>query len=273
MVDTRQLSLLDALDGHTAPPLPVPSPLPAPPDLASRLEELDRQLAPKSRLHLPPLPVVVKQRANRSTMGSLRHRAEPRPHWVLTLASSLASGDPDCALLLAQVLLLRVRRLPVPLDLKRALKAGQTRWLAGQPPRNSPIPELQPSDPVLAQALDRVAKHAGLGLPERGLPSIHWQPFATARVLGRYDERRHLILIHQALDSAAVPNWALDALIYHEFLHALLGSEQQGSRRVHHHTRFRRTEAAWPDHDRWCLWIKEQWPACHRRWKRRQPSA
>lgn len=271
--DTQQLSLLDLLTA-ASPAQAAPPPAPPSPDLAGLLEDWDRKLAGQGVQRLPALPVRISRRANRSTMGSLRHRPDPQPHWALCLATSLLESDPDCALLLGRVLLLRVRRLPVPLEFKRALKSGQNRWLqathAGTPdsPRFSGSID-QSADPHLTRILEQVAHRAGLGLPAAGLPVIRWQAFATGRVLGRYDERHHRIQIHLALRDSSVPDWALAALVYHEFLHALLGSELQGSRRVHHHSRFRRAEAEWPDHDRFVEWIRDQWPACHRRWQRR----
>lgn len=267
MHDTRQLSLLPILEAPAPRPRGTAELLP---ELGRSLEAEDRQLAASGSLRLPALPVRVTCRANRTTMGSLRHRTEPDSHWALCLATSLVESDPEAALLLGRVLLMRVRRLAVPLELRRILKQGQARWLSLVSRTHTRRETPTVSDPRLHERLEHVARTAALGLPSQGLPGIVWHVFETARVLGRYDERSNCIRINAALAEARTPLWALDALVFHEFLHALLGAEQQGSRRVHHHARFRRAEAAWPDHERWVEWIRTDWPACHRRWKRRR---
>lgn len=267
MNDTRQLSLLPILDAPTPRTRAVAELLP---ELGRALELEDQHLARSGSLRLPALPIRVSCRANRTTMGSLRHRTEPVSHWALCLATSLVENDPEAALLLGRVLLMRVRRLAVPMELRRLLKQDQARWLSLASNRPAHRDQFEVSDPGLLVRLEHVARTAALGMPQRGLPRIVWHVFATARVLGRYDERANLIRINKALAESRTPVWSLDALVFHEFLHALLGAEQQGSRRVHHHGRFRLAEAAWPDHERWVEWIRTDWPACHRRWKRRQ---
>ncbi|MCA9784467.1 MAG: hypothetical protein KC518_12855 [Candidatus Cloacimonetes bacterium] len=265
--DSHQLSLLPELDSLAASP-ETRERLQA--SLEIRLSEEDRLYAAAGRQRLPALPVKLVSRANRSTMGSLRHRQEPEPHWSLCLARSLLDSDPDTALLLGRILLRRIRKLPVSLEMRRLLKEGQLRWVHnGQHPGPRPA-EPVTSDPWLSLRLEDVAARSGREMPHTGMPSIIWKTFSTGRILGRYQDTSHCIQLHQALNDARTPDWALDSLIHHEYLHAVLGSERQGSRLVHHHRRFREAEAEWPEYERWCAWIRECWPGLYRRWKRGQ---
>jgi hypothetical protein len=65
--------------------------------------------------------------------------------------------------------------------------------------------------------------------------------------LGSYDFRAKLVRIHRVLDQPAVPVWFVRYVLFHELLHAALGEDTRGGRRVHHGPQFRRREAAYPD--------------------------
>ena len=72
--------------------------------------------------------------------------------------------------------------------------------------------------------------------------------------LGSYDEARNLIRIHRALDDPKVPSEVLESVIYHEMLHADLGSVVKGGRRFFHTPEFRRRErlySGFADAERW----------------------
>jgi len=76
--------------------------------------------------------------------------------------------------------------------------------------------------------------------------------------LGSWSSEHKLIRVHPALDSAAVPDWVIGFVVFHEMLHAELGVEDdpEGRRRVHT-AEFRAREQAHPDHSRAESWIRE----------------
>lgn len=213
--------------------------------LARELSAVDRELAGRQARE-----VVVRARANRSTLGSLRAGPDGLG-WRFTVARRLVDESPGDALLLGRILLHRLRRRPVPAAWSRRLAELRRNW--STPGETSAAPA--ESDPLLAVRLAAIARLAAPELPAERLPAIRWQPSRSRRVLGRYRPDRHDILLHAALDDPKVPDAVLDDLIHHELLHALLGPVRQGGRVVHHHAEFRRRERAWPGHataEAWC---------------------
>ena len=107
-----------------------------------------------------------------------------------------------------------------------------------------------------------IAEHLSEDLRERGAPSITWTPKkrSTARRglrLGSYDASRDLVRIHSVLDQAAVPEWVVAFVVYHELLHAVIPSKRSGRRLIHHSAEFRKREAAHPDYLRVTRWEKK----------------
>ncbi len=79
---------------------------------------------------------------------------------------------------------------------------------------------------------------------------IGWSPRPARRTLARWHEvagDRSRIVVNSLLDAAVVPERVLDYLVYHEALHETLRDRMEGSRRVYHHTEFRRRERLFPD--------------------------
>jgi hypothetical protein len=77
-------------------------------------------------------------------------------------------------------------------------------------------------------------------------------------IFGSYDARHKLIRIHPALDHAAVPEFFLKFVIYHEMLHAVLDPRPQpGGRRCVHTPQFRERERRHPDYLRAMKWETE----------------
>ena len=64
--------------------------------------------------------------------------------------------------------------------------------------------------------------------------------------LGSYDARENLIRVHPALDQSWVPRLFVEAVVYHEMLHALMPAKESGGRRCLHGPEFRRRERQLP---------------------------
>jgi hypothetical protein len=80
----------------------------------------------------------------------------------------------------------------------------------------------------------------------------------TSLRLGCYDAGTRTIRIHRRLDHPSVPPWFIGFVIFHEYLHHVLGVEQRdrsGRRRLHT-PEFRRRERRHPWHDAALAWEK-----------------
>jgi len=79
---------------------------------------------------------------------------------------------------------------------------------------------------------------------------IGWGLRRTRRRMGHYDPAHHTITLSPVLDSAAVPAFVVQFIVYHEMLHALFEKSSVRGRRRHHSAEFRRAERAFPNYAR-----------------------
>lgn len=70
--------------------------------------------------------------------------------------------------------------------------------------------------------------------------------------LGSYDHQTTLIRIHPSLDTPAVPEYFIKSIIYHEYLHHVLGPS--------HNNRFRRYERKFRLHGEARAWLRRNLP-------------
>jgi hypothetical protein len=73
--------------------------------------------------------------------------------------------------------------------------------------------------------------------------------------LGSYEAARRLVRIHPALDREEVPEHVVEAVVYHEMLHAAEPPSTDGARRRVHSASFRRRERQFPEYERAERWI------------------
>lgn len=98
---------------------------------------------------------------------------------------------------------------------------------------------------------------------DRSAPRITWgRPLGRRPVrgmrLGSYDVDLHLVRIHPALDQAAVPEWFVRYVLFHEFLHALHPPVRgRDGRWVRHGPELVRREKTYPDLERALAWERE----------------
>jgi predicted metal-dependent hydrolase len=79
------------------------------------------------------------------------------------------------------------------------------------------------------------------------------------RTLGSYSPDTDLIRINPVLDSAAVPGYFLEFVVYHEMLHADLNNEPATNRRTVHSREFKKREKLFRHYDRAMAWEKKRW--------------
>lgn len=78
------------------------------------------------------------------------------------------------------------------------------------------------------------------------------------RTLGSYSSRAHIIRINPILDSRSVPSYFLSFVVYHEMLHADIGTEEKNGRRLVHSKVFRERERIFAGYERALAW-ERQW--------------
>jgi hypothetical protein len=75
--------------------------------------------------------------------------------------------------------------------------------------------------------------------------------------MGVYLHDARAIRIHPALDRTEVPEYFVEAVVFHEMLHQVVPIEEVGGRRVVHGREFRRRELAFPGQARAKAWERE----------------
>ena len=74
------------------------------------------------------------------------------------------------------------------------------------------------------------------------------------RTVGSYSERTGMIRINPVLDRRNVPRFYVAFIVYHEMLHAALGTPLQGKRRIVHSREFRKREKLFQEYERAMAW-------------------
>lgn len=75
--------------------------------------------------------------------------------------------------------------------------------------------------------------------------------------LGSYSYEDRLIRIHRVLDTPEVPRFVVEAVVYHELLHADMPPEVRGGKRLFHTPEFRRRERLYRNLGRAERWLGE----------------
>lgn len=73
-------------------------------------------------------------------------------------------------------------------------------------------------------------------------PLLGWSRQASRSMLGHFDPSHNAIIISRIFDSAAVPGFALEYVMFHEMLHLRYPVEHNGARRRVHTRQFRQAE-------------------------------
>ncbi|HMK56601.1 MAG TPA: SprT-like domain-containing protein [Dissulfurispiraceae bacterium] len=77
------------------------------------------------------------------------------------------------------------------------------------------------------------------------------------RTLGSYSRGNDLIRINPVLDRRNVPRYFLAFVVYHEMLHAVIGTEIKGGRRVVHSKEFKKRERLFRHYERALAWERQ----------------
>ena len=74
------------------------------------------------------------------------------------------------------------------------------------------------------------------------------------RTVGSYSERSNTIRINPVLDKKTVPRYYVALIVYHEMLHAAMGTPLRGKRRSVHSGEFRKREKLFKDYEKAIAW-------------------
>ena len=92
-------------------------------------------------------------------------------------------------------------------------------------------------------------------------PLLTWSKVTARRILGHHDHVHGTITLSRALDSARIPKFVVEYVLYHEMLHHHMGGiPDVAGRTVYHSRAFRAAEARYPWHREALAWEKENLP-------------
>ncbi len=80
-------------------------------------------------------------------------------------------------------------------------------------------------------------------------PVLTWNRAVTRRKLGHYQPGTDTVMLSLTLDSATVPAFVVDFVMYHELLHKYLGVGMRNGRQRAHTAAFRRAEKVFPRYE------------------------
>jgi hypothetical protein len=86
-------------------------------------------------------------------------------------------------------------------------------------------------------------------------PELAWASESPRRRVGFFHAPLRILAVNRALDSARVPRYVLEFVVYHELLHGLLDVEDGVSKRIRHTAEFRKKERAFAMYDEAQVWL------------------
>lgn len=87
-------------------------------------------------------------------------------------------------------------------------------------------------------------------------PTLSWSPRRSKRILGHHDYSHDTIVISRSLDSANVPEFVVEYVLYHEMLHMKHHPRLVNGRRIYHTPAFRADEKHFARYDQAVEWIE-----------------
>jgi hypothetical protein len=196
----------------------------------------------KPRTPLPEVRVQFRRYANANAQIRLEAGV-----LLVRIADTLATAPPDIHEALAEILLSKLFRRPVPRasatryrgylnrqDVRRDL--DRVRSLRGR--KEVEDPRGRQFD--LLEIFDELNFKYFFGLMAR--PAIGWSRRESRTLLGHYDPSHNTIVISRLLDRPQVPRLAVEYVVYHEMLHLHHPAAHGTTRRCVHTNTFKEEE-------------------------------
>jgi len=162
------------------------------------------------------------------------------------IADTLA-GAPDTVMeALAEILLSKLFRRPVPAIAMNATALPESPGRPTQPGPGPPAPRPQASRRRAGQVLRLKPDVRGTEfslLPRAdGASDPGLEPNASRTLLGHYDPSHNAIVLSRILDRPQTPRVAVEYVLFHEMLHLRFPAEHRGARRCVHTKAFKEAE-------------------------------
>jgi Protein of unknown function DUF45 len=87
------------------------------------------------------------------------------------------------------------------------------------------------------------------------LPDLTWSQRPARSILGSHDAAHNTITISKTLDSAEVPEWFVEYILFHEMLHIKHPARIIKGRRYYHSPAFRSEERSYPRYEQAQQWL------------------
>ena len=104
-------------------------------------------------------------------------------------------------------------------------------------------------------------------------PVLSWSQRKTRRVLGHHDHVHRAIIISSTLDSAAIPRFVVEYVLYHEMLHVKHPARVVSGRTVYHCRAFREEERLFERFDEALKWLEKLAVPARGKTRRRRPCS
>src|SRR5687768_1946281 len=88
-------------------------------------------------------------------------------------------------------------------------------------------------------------------------PTLTWSQRKTRSILGHHDRVYETITISKSLDSAQVPDWFVEFILYHEMLHIKHAARMINGRRYYHTAAFRLDERRYAKYGEAQRWLEQ----------------
>jgi hypothetical protein len=88
-------------------------------------------------------------------------------------------------------------------------------------------------------------------------PTLTWSQRKTRSILGHHDRVYETITISKSLDSAQVPYWFVEFILYHEMLHIKHAARMINGRRYYHTSAFRLDERRFAKYEEAQRWLEQ----------------
>ena len=199
--------------------------------------------------------------------AGLRHTIRVRSGQVYVRLSDLIKDcPPEVMRALAFVLVARLLGKKVPVVHERVYRDYT---LTPNVMRSSDIARRHRGRKMISSAqgvnydLDKMFSKLNRRYFDSGLekPTLTWSQRKTRSILGHHDRVYETITISKSLDSAQVPDWFVEFILYHEMLHIKHAARMINGRRYYHTAAFRQDErrfAKYEDSQRWLEQVARQ---------------
>jgi hypothetical protein len=196
----------------------------------------------KPRTPLPAVRIEFRRYANANAQIRLENGL-----LHVRVADTLAGAPDDVHRALAEILLAKLYRKPVPADsndrYRRYLNRGHVRRsldLVRQIRGRKQVASPEGAHFDLRAIFEDLNFKYFFGLMAQ--PVLGWSLQPSRTLLGHYDASHNTIVISKLLDRPEIPRLAVEYVLFHEMLHLRYPAEQRGARRCVHTAAFKDAE-------------------------------